>query len=121
MDIKFNNQLYITFVETLTLSTIIMILTIIEMLKLNEILAYTINPVHKQVRVQSGFENDNFYNDTDNEYDRDTREITMRGLIARVKGHRDTLLNNKLDELLIDFGTRKCKSAELGGTGMEIE
>ena len=30
--------------------------------------------------------------------------------MAQVKGNRDLFLNNKLDELLQDFGGRRCKS-----------
>jgi hypothetical protein len=41
----------------------------------------------------------------------------MRGLIAKVKGNKDIFLNNKLDELLNEFGDRKCKSMINLGTG----
>ena len=45
----------------------------------------------------------------------------MRGLIAKVKGNKDIFLNNKLDELLNEFGDRKCKSMINFSTGWPQE
>jgi hypothetical protein len=53
--------------------------------------------------------------------DRESREQMMRGLIAKVKGNKDIFLNNKLDELLNEFGDRKCKSMINLSTGWPKE
>lgn len=53
--------------------------------------------------------------------DRESREQMMRGLIAKVKGNKDIFLNNKLDELLNEFGDRKCKSMINLNTGWPTE
>lgn len=34
----------------------------------------------------------------------------MKKLLGRVKGNKDALLNNKLDELLGEFGGRRSRS-----------
>ena len=34
----------------------------------------------------------------------------LKSIMAQVKGNKDLFLNNKLDELLEQFGNRKCKS-----------
>jgi len=42
--------------------------------------------------------------------DKDEREHMMKGLLAKVKKNTGLFLNNKLDELIDEFGDRKCKS-----------
>lgn len=38
------------------------------------------------------------------------KEEMLRKLMNQIKGNRDLFLNNKLDELLEQFGNRRCKS-----------
>jgi len=48
----------------------------------------------------------------------------MKKILGKVKGHKDILLNNKLDELLGEFGDRKCRSCHdpfTGTTNNELE
>lgn len=42
--------------------------------------------------------------------DKDERAHMMKGLLAKVKKNQNLFLNNKLDELLDEFGERRCKS-----------
>jgi hypothetical protein len=41
----------------------------------------------------------------------------MGDIIKHVKHNKSTFLNNKLDDLLVAFGDRKCKSMLDLGTG----
>lgn len=42
--------------------------------------------------------------------ERKLREDMLKSIMNQIKGNRDLFLNNKLDELLEQFGNRKCKS-----------
>ena len=46
----------------------------------------------------------------DDEANKKSRKKALKAIMAQVKGNRDLFLNNKLDELLQEFGGRKCKS-----------
>lgn len=46
-----------------------------------------------------------------------TRRNLMGDIIKHVKHNKATFLNNKLDDLLVAFGDRKCKSMLDLGTG----
>ena len=45
----------------------------------------------------------------------------MTGVLKNVKNFKHTFLNNKLDELLEDFGNRRCKSMTDLSTGWSLE
>ena len=45
----------------------------------------------------------------------------MGNLLKQVKHNKQLFLNNKLDELLTQFGDRKCKSMMDLGTGWQLE
>lgn len=49
------------------------------------------------------------------------RRLLMNDLLKHVKHNKQLFLNNKLDELLQDFGERKCKSMLDLGTGWHLE
>lgn len=49
------------------------------------------------------------------------RRLLMNDLLKHVKHNKQLFLNNKLDELLQDFGERKCKSMLDLGTGWNLE
>jgi hypothetical protein len=42
--------------------------------------------------------------------DKKLREDMLKRIMQQVKGNKDLFLNNKLDELLQQFGARRCKS-----------
>jgi hypothetical protein len=48
------------------------------------------------------------------------RRLLMDDLIKHVKHNRQLFLNNKLDELLGQFGDRKCRSMLDLGTGWTL-
>ena len=48
--------------------------------------------------------------DDDDMMDKEERAKMIKGLLSKVKKNQGTFLNNKLDELLHQFGDRKCKS-----------
>lgn len=50
-----------------------------------------------------------------------TRRILMSDIIKQVKHNKYTFLNNKLDDLLLAFGDRKCKSMLDLNTGWQLE
>jgi len=112
-----SNQLYITFIETVALSVIDIILGSIELYKLKEHLAYTVQKKKLKGRagVGDGIEDD------EEMLDRESREAMIKGLVAKVQGNKDLFLNNKLDELLDQFGDRRCKSMIELGTGWDKE
>jgi hypothetical protein len=110
--IEWGNQLFITMIETLVLSLINIGLSSYELYKLPEYLKYTEQEKKQNFAVSSGYDGD---------LDRDAREKMMKGLINKVKGNKDIFLNNKLDELLNQFGDRRCKSMIELGTGWDKE
>jgi len=109
IEIEWGNQLYITMVETCTLSIINIILGSWELYKLADYLKYTTTSEKKwntSMRVQSGYDSD----DEPHSMDRQGRERTMRRLIHQVKHNKETHLNNRLDDLVNEFGRRQYKS-----------
>jgi hypothetical protein len=90
-------------IETLVLSLLGLALGAIELYKLKEYLAYTEEGKKKGMfRVKGGMEDDLM--------DKDERAHMMKGLLAKVRKNQGLFLNNKLDELIDEFGDRKCKS-----------
>lgn len=53
--------------------------------------------------------------------DKDSREQMMKNLLRNVRTNQDMFLNNKLDDLLNQFGDRRCKSMIELGTGWDKE
>ncbi len=122
--VESGNQLYITMIETLVLSILSIILGSIELWKLKEILAYTEPPRNKNKKLnksnESSSDNENLDKKFDKEKMKDRREM-MGNLLKQVKHNKQLFLNNKLDELLTQFGDRKCKSMMDLGTGWNLE
>ena len=96
----------------------------IELWKLKEILKYTEEERKNKKRKVIETDSDDDSSDLDKKFDkekmRDRREM-MGKLLARVKGYKNSLLNNKLDELLNEFGDRRCKSMIDLQTGWPLE
>lgn len=125
------NQLWVVYVETTLLSLIDIVLSAIELYKLKQILQYTASIKQvKRAAVASGVEDSDedksgrkknvlgqFYGEFDNE----SRQEMMAGLIYKVTANKNLFLNNKLDELLDMFGDRRCKSMIDFGTGWDKE
>ena len=81
----------------LVLSVIFMLLGIWELYKLKDILKYS-EPNQRLLAKKNLF---NISSVPPDDYmDKDSRETMMKGLLAKVKFHKDRFLNNKLDELL---------------------
>jgi len=110
---EWGTQLYIAFIETLVLSLVNIGLSSYELYKLPDYLKYTEQEKKQNFAVSSGYDGEDL--------DREAREKMMKGLINKVKGNKDIFLNNKLDELLNQFGDRKCKSMIELGTGWDKE
>jgi hypothetical protein len=98
------DQLYITFIETLVLSVVGFMCGVWELHSLREMLEYSQkNKKNKgYFRVQAGLDDDMM--------DKEERAKMIKGLLSKVKKNQGTFLNNKLDELLHQFGDRRCKS-----------
>jgi len=90
-------------IETFLLSLIGIVLGAWELYRLKDELAYNEKDQKKGLlKVQGGLDDDLM--------DKDERAHMMKGLLAKVKKNQNLFLNNKLDELLNEFGDRKCKS-----------
>lgn len=99
-------------IETCILSIVSIVLGSIELYRLKDILEYTTDVKdYRQAKVSSGFEEDEV---PDSGH-------TLRGLIAQVKGHKDMFIKDKLDELVDEFGARKCRSMSLLNTAWSKE
>jgi hypothetical protein len=95
-------------IETAVLSVLIIILTFIELVHLKKLLEDG-SSSYKNVNSESMM----ISHDDDDENDKKNRESrgkALKAIMAKVKGNRDLFLNNKLDELLQEFGGRRCKS-----------
>lgn len=118
--IESGNQLFITMIETLILSILSIILGAIELWRLKIILQYTEEPKSKKIKLKKNTDSESSDQDWDKKFDkdkmRDRREM-MGNLLKQVKHNKQLFLNNKLDELLAQFGDRKCKSMLDLGTG----
>lgn len=115
LHIEWGNQLYINMIETVALSVISIILNAIELKQLKDILeANRLEKEKKNFRVKSGY-------DEGDALDYKERKLMMKELINKVKGNQHIFLNNKLDELLDQFGDRKCKSMIDLPTGWPVE
>lgn len=119
--IETNNQLYITLIETLILSIISIILGGVELCLLKTTFKYTESQKDKSIiSLKVDSDEDAFENNLKkkfNEKSMSTRRNLMGDIIKHVKHNKSTFLNNKLDDLLVAFGDRKCKSMLDLGTG----
>jgi hypothetical protein len=119
--IETNNQLYITLIETLILSIISIILGGVELCLLKTTFKYTeIQKDKSIISLKVDSDEDAFENNLKkkfNEKSMSTRRNLMGDIIKHVKHNKSTFLNNKLDDLLVAFGDRKCKSMLDLGTG----
>jgi hypothetical protein len=110
-----SNMLYITMIETAVLSVAGLILGLIELFKMKEYLEYTeykdpqSKLSKKRLAVSSGVDF----------MDKDSREQLIRNLLGNIKNNQGMFLNNKLDELLVQFGDRRCASCIEFYTGWE--
>lgn len=106
MNLYMKTQLYINMFETAVMIIISIILSIIEFCKLKKLLGDDVG--YKQVVSDSvmnaSMPDDNLM------AERKLREDMLKSIMNQIKGNRDLFLNNKLDELLEQFGDRKCKS-----------
>jgi len=121
IQIEWGNQLIITMIETLVISLIIMGLSIYELKDLNDVLEYTWATKGSKWKVESVYEDPE---DSRDVLDKSEREAMMKKVLGTVKGHKGILINNKLDELLDEFGSRKCRSCHdpfWGSTNNEPE
>lgn len=118
------NQLWITMIETLVLSILSIVLGAIELWKLKDILQYTAEAANKKSKLNTANTDSEDEKDLDKKFDRskmqDRREM-MGNLLKQVKFNKALFLNNKLDELLSQFGDRRCKSMHDLGTGWLLE
>ena len=97
-------------IETLVLSLLSIILGAVELWKLKELLKYT-EEKKKLKRIRND-DSEESSDDLDKKFDEKKmaeRRIQMGQLLKQVKHNKLLFLNNKLDELLTQFGDRKCK------------
>lgn len=123
--IEDNNMLWITVIETLILSLLSIVLGSIELYMIKRSLEYT--EVKKDKVKLDGIDSDDSLEEYRNpkfKWDKGKmteRRLLMDDLLKHVKHNRALFLNNKLDELLTQFGDRKCKSMLDLGTGWNLE
>jgi len=94
----------------------------VELWKLKELLKYT-EEKKKLKRIRND-DSEESSDDLDKKFDEKKmaeRRIQMGQLLKQVKHNKLLFLNNKLDELLTQFGDRKCKSMMDLATGWELE
>ena len=123
----FGNQYYICMFEAFVLAIILILLSLYELFKLKDYLAY--NEQHNDPNKKAGWGTGNKAGlfgvssgaPDDDFLDKESREAMLKNLMNNVKNNKDMFLNNKLDELLQQFGDRKCKSMILFGTGWAKE
>ena len=118
--------MYITIIETLVLSFLSIILGAIELCLLKKLLKYTEAPKDKtNIKKEEEEEDDDVFEENIykkfNAKSMSTRRILMGDIIKQVKHNKYTFLNNKLDDLLLAFGDRKCKSMLDLNTGWQLE
>jgi len=109
-------------IETLILSILSIVLGAIELWKLKEYLFYT--AIKKKERRVHNDDSSSSSDNLDKKFDKGKmkeRRDAMADLLKQVKHNKLLFLNNKLDELLSQFGDRKCKSMMDLGTGWELE
>jgi hypothetical protein len=125
--IEDDNQLWITVIETLVLSIILLVLSAVELYMIKDNLKYTTKKRDKlKIKHKDSDESDSWseYDNLDKKFDQDKmseRRLLMSDLLRHVKHNKMLFLNNKLDELLNAFGNRKCKSMLDLGTGWPLE
>lgn len=117
-------MLWITVIETLILSLASIILGSIELYLLKRSLLYT-EPKKEKIKIDGvdsseleEFRNPKFKWDKEKMTE---RRLLMDDLVKSVRRNRALFLNNKLDELLVQFGGRKCHSMMDFGTGWNLE
>lgn len=93
--LSWGTQLYITMIETATLTILILILTLVEFCRLKRLLSDHSGPSYKHVSSESVMITPN-----DDLMETKSRKKALKSIMAQVKGNRDLFLNNKLDELL---------------------
>ena len=117
-----DNQFYITMVECFVLAFFSILYGLIELFKMKDYLKYNetgqanwgTGKKAGLFGVSSGAPEDDFL-------DKESREAMLKNLMNNVKNNKDMFLNNKLDELLQQFGDRRCKSMILFATGWDKE
>ena len=110
----FCNMLWITLIEVAVLSLLLFLLCCIELWKLKEYLRYNEKRGQVKVRFDVSSANEDLFQRAD-------RKVAMAGLLQKVKTNQDIFLNNKLDDLLFQFGDRRCKSMVELPTGWDKE
>lgn len=116
----FSNMLWVTTVEVAVLSLFLIIFGCIELYMMKQYLSY--NEVNKKATWSSSNTRQRFDVSSANDFlDKDSREVMMKNLLRNVKTNQDMFLNNKLDDLLNQFGDRRCKSMIELGTGWDKE
>ena len=110
-----SNMLYVTMMETAILSLFGLLLGLIELFKMKDYLKYNEPEAKKNksgrrpLNVSSGLDF----------MDQDSRQTLIKNLIGNIKSNQGMLLNNKLDELLQQFGDRRCRSCFEFSTGWD--
>jgi hypothetical protein len=115
----FKNMLWVTVVEVLVLSLLLIIFGCIELFLLKEYLKY--NEGSKAGWPLSNNRQKFDVSSANDFLDKESREVMMKNLLMNVKTNQDKFLNNKLDDLLDMFGDRYCKSMIELGTGWDKE
>ena len=115
----FSNMLWITTVEVAILSLMLIIFGCIELCLLKDYLSY--NQVAKASWGHTNTRQKFDVSSANDFLDKESREVMMKNLLMNVKTNQDRFLNNKLDDLLNEFGDRHCKSMIELGTGWDKE
>ena len=106
-------MMWITVIETLILSITGIVLGCIELYLLKSYLEYTEPKKSRKLIIDSddsALDDDKNLNKKFNKASMSQRRLLMNTVIKDVKHFKHRFLNNKLDELLADFGVRRCKS-----------
>ena len=121
--IESGNMMWITVIETLILSITGIVLGCIELYLLKSYLEYTEPKKSRKLIIDSddsALDDDKNLNKKFNKASMSQRRLLMNTVIKDVKHFKHRFLNNKLDELLADFGVRRCKSMIDLTTGWEL-
>ena len=111
------NNLYIVMIETGVLSLIGIILGLIELFKMKDYLKYT--EQQSKLKWGSGPKRYDVSSANMDFMDKDSRQHMIKNLLGNVKNNQGIFLNNKLDELLAQFGDRRCRSCIEFSTGWD--
>lgn len=102
---EWGNQLYINMIESALISLLMIIFNIAELARVNKYIEDD-TPFYKFVNSDSVMN----VSSQDDNFDKKLREEMLKKIMNQIKGNKDLFLNNKLDELLSQFGPRRCKS-----------